>query len=367
MLRPAFEGVKGFWRVVARRTGRVKGATDTQFPKVKPTPQLAPTLLTMRIACMQRSQGRSIVELKRIEQLLLVPMCSDALTKYVIGVIEQWNEYASTNGILFGFIFNGMFLWAIKADGNNNIELSRAYRYNATNPTVLQVVDCVTYKALREKGVGHPWVTRKGHPRSKLSVWAPSASGRMETVSASLPQRSSTDQVAAKPPAATTGVTQQDPCAMNVDQRIGPFDKESIDLELTAANLKRDYIYGVLGRGAFGAAFMAAKRAAGVPKLLLAGPMLAFWAGYGIGTAVLPGRRLQLGDRDLLPTARAIVQRIHAKGIIHGDLRKENFVVMQRGSERSISLIDFSHCRFTTDASAQWLELWELERLFDAL
>lgn len=56
----------------------------------------------------------------------------------------QWNEYASTNGILFGFIFNGMFLWAIKADGNNNIELSRAYRYNAINPTVLQV--------------GFPWV-----------------------------------------------------------------------------------------------------------------------------------------------------------------------------------------------------------------
>jgi tRNA A-37 threonylcarbamoyl transferase component Bud32 len=61
------------------------------------------------------------------------------------------------------------------------------------------------------------------------------------------------------------------------------------------------------------------------------------------------------------------VQRIHAKGVVHGDLRKENFVVLDRSSERSISLIDFSHCRFTTDASAQWLELCELERLFDAL
>jgi hypothetical protein len=53
--------------------------------------------------------------------------------------IWQWNEYASTNGIRLGVIFNGMFLWAIRADGNNNILLSQAYRYNATNPTVLQV------------------------------------------------------------------------------------------------------------------------------------------------------------------------------------------------------------------------------------
>lgn len=53
------------------------------------------------------------------------------------------------------------------------------------------------------------------------------------------------------------GVTQQDPCAMNGDQSSGPYGKESIDLELSAANLERDYIYGVLGRGALGAAFMA--------------------------------------------------------------------------------------------------------------
>ena len=38
---------------------------------------------------------------------------------------------------------------------------------------------------------------------------------------------------------------------------------------------------------------------AGVPKLLLAGPMVAFGAGYGIGTAVLPGRCLQPGAVSL--------------------------------------------------------------------
>ena len=53
------------------------------------------------------------------------------------------------------------------------------------------------------------------------------------------------------------GVTQQGTCAVDDDQSIGPYDKESIELELAAASLERDYIYGVLGRGALGATFMA--------------------------------------------------------------------------------------------------------------
>ena len=52
------------------------------------------------------------------------------------------------------------------------------------------------------------------------------------------------------------GVTQQGTCAVD-DQSIGPYDKESIELELAAASLERDYIYGVLGRGAMGATFKA--------------------------------------------------------------------------------------------------------------
>lgn len=38
---------------------------------------------------------------------------------------------------------------------------------------------------------------------------------------------------------------------------------------------------------------------AGVPELLLAGPLVAFGPGYGVGTAVLPGRRLQPGAASL--------------------------------------------------------------------
>ena len=44
---------------------------------------------------------------------------------------------------------------------------------------------------------------------------------------------------------------------MDDGQSVGPYDKESINLELTAATMERDYIHGVLGRGALGAAFLA--------------------------------------------------------------------------------------------------------------
>ncbi|KAK9915080.1 hypothetical protein WJX75_004490 [Coccomyxa subellipsoidea] len=96
------------------------------------------------------------------------------------------------------------------------------------------------------------------HPRSELGVWVRSQSGRMEL-----------------------GVTQQGTCAVD-DQSIGPYDKESIELELAAASLERDYIYGVLGRGAMGATFKA-RLPSGIQVALKLAPSVAFgWANGGL-------------------------------------------------------------------------------------
>ncbi|KAK9901318.1 hypothetical protein WJX75_006159 [Coccomyxa subellipsoidea] len=176
---------------------------------------------------------------------------------------------------------------------------------------------------------------------------------------------------------------------------------EGRNLEKAAAELNRKWVFGVIGRGAMGAAYgvrlpdgsqWAVKVAprgsekemqlrheakgyltvrelwkAGVPEVLLAGPLLAIGVGYGIGTALVPGHPLQPGDQDLLPAARDILQRVHAKGVIHGDLREANFVVTQHGSTRDIYLIDFSHCSFTFDRSAQERKLEDLDDLFENL
>ena len=70
------------------------------------------------------------------------------------------------------------------------------------------------------------------------------------------------------------------------------------------------------------------------------------------------------GDSELFSDAKAILQRIHAKGVIHGDLRERNFVVMEQGSKRSIWLLDFSHCHFSSATNDQESELFELDDLF---
>jgi tRNA A-37 threonylcarbamoyl transferase component Bud32 len=73
------------------------------------------------------------------------------------------------------------------------------------------------------------------------------------------------------------------------------------------------------------------------------------------------------GDEGLLSAARSILQRIHSKGVIHGDLREDNLIVTHQGGSCKVWLLDFSHCRFSNDAAAQEQELCELEDLFHDL
>ncbi|CAL8462640.1 g2173 [Coccomyxa elongata] len=167
--------------------------------------------------------------------------------------------------------------------------------------------------------------------------------------------------------------------------------EEAIRLAEEAAALEENMIKGVLGRGALGAVFearmpcgrlVALKLAPpgspeedmlrneamvylvlqelwnkDVPELLLAGPLRAFRSGYALGTCLSPGRPLQEGDADLLPAALAILANVHARGVIHGDLREENFLVNEAGiamgGAKTIMLFDFSHSSIDSDKEAQ--------------
>ncbi|CAL8471175.1 g10717 [Coccomyxa elongata] len=87
---------------------------------------------------------------------------------------------------------------------------------------------------------------------------------------------------------------------------------------------------------------------------------VAFWAPCG-----------QQGDSELLPTALAILNQVHSKGIIHGDLRPPNFIVNEldtvQGVQKTIFLLDFSHCDFDASEEAQHSEVCNLKRLFEAM
>lgn len=77
------------------------------------------------------------------------------------------------------------------------------------------------------------------------------------------------------------------------------------------------------------------------------------------------------GDADLLPAALAILANIHERGVMHGDLRPEKFLVNEAGiamgGAKSIVLFDFSHSTFDMDNEAQRAEVADMEKLFKFL
>ncbi len=60
----------------------------------------------------------------------------------------QVNGYAAAHGIRCGMISNTLWSWVFWMDGCNNMSMSKAFRYDATNPTVLQVFSCVLVLSL---------------------------------------------------------------------------------------------------------------------------------------------------------------------------------------------------------------------------
>ncbi|CAL8471202.1 g10744 [Coccomyxa elongata] len=267
-----------------------------------------------------------------------------------------------------------------------------------------QVVDHITHLALSTGGICPQWDPLERHPPSLPRI-EPSGGPASRTRSRTAAQQpllsdraeaSSGSDLDANLPASPQSVL---PASSSTQRKL------TMRLAQAAATFKRDWVMGFLGKGALGEVFwarmpcrrkMALKVAASgcreeemlrneanayfavqdlwneaVPELLLAGDLQAVGGGYGLGTAVLPGRPLQPGDAELLP-ALAILEQIHIRGVIHGDLRAENFVVMEpdiaKGlAHKSIFLLDFSHATFDRRQETQCCEICNLQSLFQSL
>ncbi len=74
------------------------------------------------------------------------------------------------------------------------------------------------------------------------------------------------------------------------------------------------------------------------------------------------------GDTQLLPAAVAILEQIHKEGVIHGDLRPENFMVRADvPADKPIFILDFSHSQIDRSQEAQLSEMCNLQILFQSL
>ena len=73
------------------------------------------------------------------------------------------------------------------------------------------------------------------------------------------------------------------------------------------------------------------------------------------------------GDADLYDQAKEIVRQVHACGVIHKDLARRNWVVVERGAVQGLFLIDFSHSVLSHDVKLQDNDLADLQNLWGEL
>ncbi len=58
-----------------------------------------------------------------------------------IAVSLQLNGLAAPLGLKYGLISNALHTWAVRFDGENGVEISKGFWFDAKDPSVLQVSD----------------------------------------------------------------------------------------------------------------------------------------------------------------------------------------------------------------------------------
>lgn len=68
------------------------------------------------------------------------------------------------------------------------------------------------------------------------------------------------------------------------------------------------------------------------------------------------------GDQDLACQAQQVLSKVHARGVLHGDLNVDNFMVVEHGPSPQLFLLDFSNGEVLQDADRQAEEMECLEQ-----
>lgn len=332
---------------------------------------------------------------------------STVLQSNVDAVIAQVNGYAAAHGIQYGMISNLLWSWVLIMDGCNNMKVSAAFRYDAMQPTILQIHTWVTAMSLRHKPLAS-WTTNKLHPASALAT---RSSKRLKGAAQSASDRShhQPGKSEAKTPAKTSpgvsGSSQRHTATLALHANamsaaIGLTFGIADRLLTAAAKFDVDDVCGVVALGSTGPVYhartvtgqsialkiaslgsrkhnslkhqysclMAVRSLWGrcVPGLQLAGPLTSHGHGYGLGTSLFDGRHPKPGDAQLLPYAEEALRQVHGCQILINDLHNKNIVIVPDSSksQAQVFFVDFSLSQAMPSMAQCQDELQAIKTLF---
>jgi len=316
-------------------------------------------------------------------------------------VISQAIMYMSTRGHVYGCITTYKSSWLLRCIEDNILCVSRCFKYNDTNPSTAEAVCWLTHMALKKGGRRPSWraCTFPGRPCAERLTRASSndagggepqqqqqqqqqeagkacrsaGPGRNDNSKSSQrgQQQASAGGTSYQKPSSSkqTRMDVQESTDQNASAHKGILLPDGLQISLSSilGTGICGPVYKGWWRGTGGVTVVAVKGATAphlqqllrqevevyqqlqelqgtsIPKLLAHGPGLN-GIGYFLVLQFLPGTALFPSTHGEQPPIRdaaaAALGAVHACGVLHGDVRADNFIVQPGGQ---VWVIDFTH------------------------
>eukprot|EP00197_Chlamydomonas_leiostraca_P006430 CAMPEP_0202868670 /NCGR_PEP_ID=MMETSP1391-20130828/11007_1 /ASSEMBLY_ACC=CAM_ASM_000867 /TAXON_ID=1034604 /ORGANISM="Chlamydomonas leiostraca, Strain SAG 11-49" /LENGTH=595 /DNA_ID=CAMNT_0049548865 /DNA_START=6 /DNA_END=1793 /DNA_ORIENTATION=+ len=349
------------------------------------------------------------IETKRIE--VLEPVGLNSLAKpwndgvqqgqfnNSIAVISQVTGYASSGGLRVAAITTYRRTWVLQFNvaGRNTVEVSKAYAWDAQKPSALQALWHITVLALTQSGPASPW-TPLPVPPGFPSPPTPARRTRSAAAGGSSGGSGDGSGPQGAPPrlphgglgAADTDSGGNGPTASTASLGADWGLREVEGAEFIGSGMTGDVVGGsvrgvrVAVKKADDPHLIAALQSEAefleqlgdlqppVTPKLLRHDWTTCGNAYWLATELLEGHTLDLvahpEDAALLPAASEGLARIHSAGVLHGDIRPENLLVVPGGpgAQPRVVWLDFGLACHCTDAAAHQFEQRQLQLMFTA-
>ncbi|KIY99337.1 hypothetical protein MNEG_8623 [Monoraphidium neglectum] len=285
---------------------------------------------------------------------------------------EEICDYMRKRGMTYGFLTCLNSTYFIRRTGRDRYEFTDAIRPFDTGPTVLEML---MYVLMKQEEAG-PWPSAtEGGEQQAVPAGATSAAAAAASRNQRYPLCSRIADASGASGGQKAGSSEQEHAASALEltgKRLGwgkcggvnvgwfhgqPAAIKAIDLSkqgsLLPALQAEVAIYDRL------------KPLQGVCIPVLYG--CGFWNyrnTYFVATSIVAGKQPGRSTREGRQAAEQALRQIHARGVLHGDIRRPNIFVAVVDGRWEAWIIDFDFATASSDADAQAAELAELLALF---